>query len=229
MSAQMWDQRIWDGNFLWGSQDLYWIGWGKFADYLGVKFTEQVSRRLDIMDRIGHQCEWWWPFDNMVICSERPEAIKWDENRRLHAENGPAIRYGDGYSLYAWHGTRLPAEWIEQRKTIDPLVILQETNVEKRTAGIQCIGYNRMFEHLNGKIIDDSGDPDIGELVEITIPGLSQPGRFLRAECPRNGRIFEGCPMVSEIDGLPINTAVSAQAWRNGLRADEYQQPPVRT
>jgi len=47
--------------------------------------------------------------------------------------------------------------------------------------------------------------------------------------CPRNGEIFEGVPFVSDIDGLPINTALAAQAWRIGDPQSEYQHNPVRT
>lgn len=46
---------------------------------------------------------------------------------------------------------------------------------------------------------------------------------------PRNGLICEGVPHVSDIDGLPIETAIAAQAWRIGDPASEFEIPPVRT
>ncbi len=240
MRAQMWDQmgdqmsdqmsgeEVWNGNCLEGSQDLYWIGMYKFAEYLGVDFGKETSRRLDIMYRIGQECEWWWPFENIVIASERPAIVKWDSERRLHCEDGPAIRYADGYSLASWHGTAIPMKWVEERDTIDPAEILQCENVEKRAAGLQCIGMKRVKETL-GTLVHDSGDPSMGALWDIRIPGLPQPGRYLSAMCPRNGEIFEGVPFVSDIDGLPINTALAAQAWRIGDPQSEYQHNPVRT
>ena len=77
--------------------------------------------------------------------------------------------------------------------------------------------------------MDDSGSPDIGQLIELELPGLPEPGRFLKAVCPRNGIIVEGVPRVSDIDGLPIDTALHAQAWRIGDSLSDYQHPPVRT
>ena len=86
-----------------------------------------------------------------------------------------------------------------------------------------------MLSVLKSKVIDDSGSDDIGQLIELTLPGLAEPGRFLKARCPRNGIIVEGVPRVSDIDGLPIETALHAQAWRIGDPLSEYQHPPMRT
>ncbi|MDR6847142.1 hypothetical protein [Sphingomonas sp. BE137] len=34
--GQLGGQQIYDGNYLWGSQDLFWIAWAKFAAQVGV-------------------------------------------------------------------------------------------------------------------------------------------------------------------------------------------------
>jgi hypothetical protein len=86
-----------------------------------------------------------------------------------------------------------------------------------------------MLSVLKAKVIDDSGSDDIGQLIELTLPGLKTPGRFLKARCPRNGIICEGVPRVSDIDNLPINTALHAQAWRIGDPLSEYIHPNRRT
>jgi hypothetical protein len=86
-----------------------------------------------------------------------------------------------------------------------------------------------MLSVLQAKTINDSGSDDVGALIELTLPGLAEPGRFLKARCPRNGLIVEGVPRVSEIDGLPIETAIAAQAWRIGDPQSEYVHPPQRT
>ena len=123
----------------------------------------------------------------------------------------------------------MPADWIEQRATLDPAEVIAAENVEQRAAGAAIVGWPRMLSVLNARVIDDSGSDDIGQLIELTLPGLDEPGRFLKAVCPRNGIIVEGVPRVSDIDGLPIETALAAQAWRIGDPQSEYQHPPVRT
>ena len=180
------------------------------------------------MERISTQCEWWWPFEGIVFVSQRPLVVRKDEQGRLHGEYKPALEYAGGYNLYAWHGTNLPDDWVINRETIDPAEILKCENVEQRAAGLQCYGLGRM-KHKIGKLVHDSGEPTIGAVWDIQLPGLSKSGRFLSAICPRNNEIFEGIPFVNPIDGKPINTALAAQAWRQGFAQDEYQHPPVRT
>lgn len=78
-------------------------------------------------------------------------------------------------------------------------------------------------------VLDHHKNPSVGELIELRLPEINRRGRFLRALCPRNGIIIEGVPDISDIDGLPITTALAAQAWRIGDPLSEYIQPPRRT
>lgn len=91
------------------------------------------------------------------------------------------------------------------------------------------LGWPRMVSKLKRKIIDGDPNSDMGALIELTMPGLREPGRFLQAVCPRNGIICEGVPRVSDIDNKPINTVLAAQAWRVGLTPAEYRHPDQRT
>ena len=168
-------------------------------------------------------------FSGAAIITDRPRPLKRDVENRLHCEDGPALEYRDGFSIYAWHGVRIPGEWVENRKTIDPALILKSENVEQRAAGAAMIGWPRMLSVLKARTIDKHASNDVGELIELTLPGLSQPGRFLKARCPRNGIIVEGVPYVSDIDNLPIDTAIAAQAWRIGDPQSEYIHPSHRT
>ncbi len=167
---------------------------------------------------------WIIPLDGLCLASERHGTCARDADGRLHCETGAAVSYPDGFEIYAWHGTRIPQHWIERRDTLDPKEVLACENVEQRAAGGAIIGWHRM-----PKIVID-GDPetDIGALIEIDI-GLPNRGRFLMAVCPRNGTICEGVPEISDIDNLPINTAIAAQAWRDCLPQSEYVHPSIRT
>jgi hypothetical protein len=228
LGANLRDYKICNPNFLSGSQDLYWIAWFRFAQKIGCVFTEQDNAKLGIMENISTQCEWWWPFEGVVFASQRPLFVRKDDAGRLHGEYKPALEYADGFKLYAWHGTNLPNDWVEDRLVMDPTIILKTENVELRAAGLQCYGLGRMKDVI-GELIGDSGDTTMGSVWDIAIPGLPEKGRFLSARCPRNEEIFEGIPKISPIDGLPIETALAAQAWRQGFSQAEYQHPPTRT
>jgi len=196
-----------------------------FAEVAGVA----DAARLAPLSRLSAAAGWWWPFDRLCIITDRPLALSRDAENRLHCENGPAIKYRDGWGVYAWHGRRVPADWIEKRHELDPNEIIKHRDVEMRAVGAAIIGWPKMLSVLKAKTIDKHANPDIGELIELTLPGLPEPGRFLKAVCPRNGIIVEGVPRISDIDGLPINTALAAQAWRVGDPLSEYLHPEVRT
>jgi hypothetical protein len=163
-----------------------------------------------------------------IVC-DFPEVLTVDDQNRPHNETGPSHRWRDGWSLYHWHGVTVPAHWIEGRANLQAAEVLREENVERRMAGCQILGWAKVADQLGRKVIDGDPNTDIGALVELTLPGLPEPGRFLMAQCPRNGTICEGVPRISDIDGLPINTAIAAQAWRDALPASEYTHAAIRT
>jgi hypothetical protein len=223
MCATRWDD-VYQGGNMWAPYDCYLTA---CRDILGLRLPEHEAyaswEQAAIHGglRVMH--------DEFCLVSDFPETLLVDDQDRPHCEIGPSHRWRDGWSLYHWHGTRVPRHWIERRGTLDPVEVLKAANVEQRAAGAAIVGWPRMAEKLDRKIIDGDPDTDIGALVELTLPGLPEPGRFLQAICPRNGTIVEGVPRVSDIDGLPIDTVIAAQAWRDGLPARDYQHPLYRT
>ena len=209
---------------MWAPHDCYLTA---FRDILGLdlpghakyRFWEQAAIHGGF--RVMHE--------DFCIVSDFPERILVDEQNRPHCENGPSHRWRDGWSLYHWHGVKVPAHWIEDRANLDPNEVIKCDNVEQRAAGAEIVGWPKMLDVLKVKVINDSGNEDIGQLIELKLPGLNKPGRFLKARCPRNGIIVEGVPYESDIDGLPINTALAAQAWRIGDAQSEYIHPEKRT
>jgi hypothetical protein len=169
-----------------------------------------------------------WIGDSTIHVAPRPDRVVVNAQSRLHCETGPAFSWL-GRDDYYWNGVAVPAHWIERRADIDPREVIKAENDEQRAAGAEICGWPKMLSVLKAKTIHDSGSEDMGALIEMTLPGLRRPGRFLKARCPRNGIIVEGVPYVSDIDGLPIETALAAQAWRVGDPQSEYQHPPRRT
>ena len=212
---------------VYGQHEAAWLAFYRFfRDECGL--TDQTDKLRGLWE-LCQSCGWILPFENVCFASERHDVCKLDGRGVIHCEDGPAIHYRDGFSVHAWHGTRVPAHWIEDKASLRASEVLAERNVEVRMAGCQILGWAKVADQLDRRIIDGDPATDIGALVELTLPGLPEPGRFLMAQCPRNGTICEGVPRVSDIDGAPIETAIAAQAWRDALPASEYQHPPLRT
>jgi hypothetical protein len=227
--AQLGDQlRNTPHNSLYTQFDAGFGAWVTFfRDVCG--WTNPAIEKFEITETLIKSCGWSWWHENVLAISDRPQFIHRDEVGRLHSEVGPSIAYRDGWALHHWHGVAVPANWIEKRSELDPAEVLKASNVEQRAAGASIVGWPKMVSKLKRRIIDGNPDSDLGALIELTLPGLPEPGRFLQAKCPRNGVICEGVPRVSDIDGLPIETVIAAQAWRVGDPQSEYEHPPRRT
>ena len=217
---QLGGQLIYNPHYLWGSQDLYWIAWGKFAEKIGVKLKPETSRNLDIMDRIGRQCEWWWPCGNMVIVSQRPVTVRWDGENRLHCENGPAVEYADGYAVYAWRGLRIPGGWITDAPP-PAAEIMRLENTEQRRIACEMRGWHNILPELGAKLIDSHPNPQVGELWEANLPD-NGPERFLKVQCG-TGRTF-AMPV-----GMEFATAREANAATYGISPQILDNLQFRT
>ncbi len=141
-----------------GQHDAGWIAFYSFmADVVGVTGLEA----LDGMKEIAQSSGWWWPFTGLVILTERPENMARDDEGRLHAENGPALRYPDGWSIWAWHGVQVPSDLIMGEW--DMPRILTEPNSEIRRCAIERIGWELFIEQAKLPLVSgpvpDPGNP----------------------------------------------------------------------
>jgi hypothetical protein len=68
--------------------------------------------------QVAPQAAWILPHQNVCWLAERPERVEQDANGRLHCASGPAVRYRDGWSAYAWKGVLVPRWIIEQPEAV---------------------------------------------------------------------------------------------------------------
>ena len=165
--------------------------------------------------------------EDFCIVSDFPEFIKMDDRNRPHCENGPSHRWRDGWSIYHWHGQAVPAKWIEDKSSLTPKIAMSQENGNLRAAAIQIIGWPKMIDMLDAKVINQHPEGMAGgELLSVKkskiADGATGVMKFLRAECPRNGII---CFRVPD----EITTAHEAQAWSAGFPANIYKLPSKRT
>ena len=163
-------------TWFWGGHDAPWLAYYDYARLLGVRYgmDEHLSAYIDCAKNSG----WLYAYPGLALVSDRPEIIVQDDRQRLHCEAGPAVRFRDGYSIYAWHGQNIPAAWIEDRASLTPGIALGQLNVELRRAACGILGWDAILTTLDAQSIDMHPDPEIGELLEVTLEG--RPARFLR-------------------------------------------------
>lgn len=190
-----------------------------FRDVLGISLPEHVNFKFyeDAARHGGFRVM----HEEFCIVSDFPEVLKKDEQNRPHCENGPSHRWRDGWSLYHWHGVKIPAEWIEDKNSLTAKTALTWENIEQRRAACEIVGWAKIMEELDAKVIDADGDPEIGTLLEVELPGSGRE-RFLKVVCG-TGREF-ALPVPRE-----MKTAIQASAWTYGIDELHTYKPEVRT
>jgi hypothetical protein len=205
-------------SMTYGCHDANWLGFYKyFRDVVGI----EDCHKLDGLIELANHCGWLNMYDDTVVFQDRPEIIKFDDQNRLHCEDGHAIRFSDGYSVYSWHGTRVPKDWIENKGTLSPETALTWDNVEQRRAACEILGWATVLRKLDAQVIDCDDDPQIGILVEVNIPDIGKE-RFIKVLCG-TGREF-AIPVPPN-----MKTALEANAWTYGLDGDVLKQLEIRT
>jgi hypothetical protein len=96
-------------------QHYWWAcNWGSMECWAASYFDTMIELLgLDLPKAAGiiemaQSCGWFWPYENFVLMTPRPQVIKLDQEQRLHCEDGPAVAYEDGWGVYACHGVRVP-------------------------------------------------------------------------------------------------------------------------
>lgn len=210
-------QSIFD-EMIYGNHDASWLAiYQYFRDEVDIK----VCHELDDLIELSKYCGWLNVYEDLVVFQDRPEIIKFDNNKQLHCENGPAIKYRDGFVIYLWHGIRIPGEWIENKSSLTQEIALTWSNIEQRRCACEILGWNKVINGKNSKIIDEDGDPEIGTLVEVNLEGIGKE-RFLKVLCGTKREFV--IPVPPE-----MQTAIEANAWTYGFTEKDFRIPEVRT
>lgn len=125
-----------------------------FRDICGLD-DPNTLKLLSLNEAIVSSCGWtWWQKDVCVI-SDRPESIHRDQEGRLHNASGPAMKYRDGWSIYAYHGVRVPEFVITHPESIAIDNIKDQSNAEIRRVMIERYGYERYIADANMTLVDN--------------------------------------------------------------------------
>lgn len=204
-------------SVVYGSYEAGWLAfYNFFQEVCGLKECDPLNGLFNV----AKHCGWVSVFDDLAVVCEKPLHIKLDEDYRLHSENGPAVLFRDTFSVYVWHGVRIPPEWIRD-KSLTPEIALTWNNMEQRRAACELLGWANILDSLNSKVIDMDEDPQIGTLLQVELPDLGTE-QFLKVVCG-TGRTF-AIPVPPD-----VKTALEANAWTYGVDPSELRELEVRT
>jgi hypothetical protein len=186
------DQCLADGHSL-NDFDTYWATWFTaysamydFANTIGV---EMDQKKLELFLAWGRCC----PFilfakaGDKVYVSRNPIELYLDENKRLHNDNGMAVRYNDGWGVYVLNNVRVDEQIVMRPETQTVEQIRGEDNAEIKRLRIERYGWSRYFKDIGAKLIH-SRQNDIEATKEFLWSGDDM--KLLMAVCPSTRKTF---------------------------------------
>ncbi|WGW12698.1 hypothetical protein LWF01_02705 [Saxibacter everestensis] len=208
--------------------EAFWMAYyGQALRVAGLPESDRLTAVTSAVEGIG----WWYATPEVAFLTERPTRLARDNQGRLHNEDGPALQYADGYSLSAWHGTRLPEDFFAHEWDVDR--IFAEENTEVRRCAIERYGWDRFAAHMTqvGETVPDPGNSPH----TLTLYDLPERLQDTYEEKVRILLCTNGSP---EADGTRHRfglvcrghetDALSAAASLYGIPRDEYAAAEVR-
>lgn len=148
-----------------------------------------------------------FPLSCFVVVLRRPERILRNSQGFLHCDNGPALRYADGFSLYALNGERVP-EWlvIKNAAELDPREFAKIENPKVRREFVRKVGIERIAQAHETMTLDKQSEY---ELILIDLGGNTGKWPYLK--------IFDPSTDIwrLEVVDKEIITVEQALQWRN--------------
>ncbi len=211
-------------------------GWLSFYDFFETEFPEKYKfDNLAGLNALSKTCGWVFPRVDVCFASERHSVLNRDDEGRLHCENGPAVSYSDGWSVYAIHGVRLPEYIIMRPEEITVDKIHDQSNAEIKRVMIDKFGKARYIQESGAIMVHQD---EFGELYKAEIEG-DEPLMMVKVinSTPEpdgsSKEYFLRVPADEEYDVIgvlkgPMARAKQAVAWTFKLTEEQYN-PIIET
>ena len=244
LGANLWDNRqldsqamrqlhAWHSLWTYGQMDSYWIAFYQFTETIGIKYDKKDSELLELWAKVAKSCSWFWCFENVVFVSDRPKALHFNKEWRLHNEHGAAYEFRDGWKAFYLNGVKFPQEMYIKviSREMEMKEIMAIEDIDQRTQAMKFAknGLREFYKSENGKCIDHyvklnvDGDPIKYELWELQGNEVfTKKVWFMIYDCPssvRRGDTREYSKGVPE-----FKTVAEAMAW--GMSDDTHRITP---
>ncbi|MFD5813186.1 DUF6745 domain-containing protein [Streptomyces sp. NPDC127038] len=167
---------------------------------------------------VAREAGWWWPYEKVAVISERPTSLHRDEAGRLDRGDGPALRYADGFELYAWRGMPVPRTFLDELTALTPERIRDEENAELRRVMLEHYGYDRYLDESGAVPVHRD---ETGVLWRVELVGDED---VVMVEVVNSTPEPDGTNRTYWLRVPPTTrTAREGVAWTFGLAAEVYE------
>jgi hypothetical protein len=189
----------------------------------GGEAALHAVQRLAGLAGVARSAGWWWPYANIAILTERPDAVHRDNLGRLHAADTPALHYSDGYALHAWRGMPIPSDLVDRLGRLTYRQIAAERNAELRRVMLEHFGYERYLREAGAQRVSQDESGILWRL------NFSDDEPLVMVEVINSTPEPDGTSRVYWLRVPPATrTAREGVAWTFGLTEAEYR-PLIQT
>lgn len=144
----------------------------------------QAAREADIRQCLGNVAKSGWTFTTtmFIVNCPRPTSIVLDNRNRFSNTEGPALEYADGYKAYFIRDIQIPRRWVEEKNSIGIADFLAETNQEKQAILLELVGWDKIVDDTEHRVIDNDVDQYGRErsLLLCKVPGFDEDVAIVR-------------------------------------------------
>jgi hypothetical protein len=137
-----------------GQVDAPWLA---IADYFASVHGNEHCQKLEGLIQAVQSCGFVGLTPHNVHYCNRPEIAKFDNQGRLHCDDGPAIQYRGGLKFFYLHGIPVPIMYIEtpaDKLKLDE--VLAEENSAVRMAVIEKFGFARLLDTVQHRVVSEA-------------------------------------------------------------------------
>lgn len=135
-----------DIQFGWGNQEA---GWLSFYDFFKNETEVEGLEIVEGLIQLAEHAHWFVFFEDVAFVSQKPTEIHLDEENRLSNEDGPAVLYEDGFSIYSVRGVSVSSDVVNRNYTVKD--IDEESNQEVKRIMIELYGEDKYLMDSNAE------------------------------------------------------------------------------
>jgi hypothetical protein len=191
-------EKIENFDYIMGNLNTYWISYLNYGrESLGIqydygKFDPTI---LDVWTSLIKKTGYFYAMDKYCVVCNRPQVLHFDENRELHCQDGPAVKFrrGDECTIYAIHGVNVPENIILNPSAITVEDVNNQENAEIRRIMIDQMGTERYLLETGAVVIHkDTTFTDYvgGKQVPRVLVEDKEGRKFLVASDGGTGRVY---------------------------------------
>jgi hypothetical protein len=193
--------------------DTYWGLWlvpyaatYDFAKNIGISLNQEKLEKFLLWSRC---CPYVLFNEETVYVSRKPVEIHYNDAGQLHNENGMSCRFADDWGIWTINGVEVDEQIVMFPETQTVKQIRNENNEEVKRIRIDRYGWDRYFEEINAKTIDER-DNYIEGTKEFLLRSDEDNMTALLCVCSSTAKIF-----VLEVPPN-IENCFDAQMWLSG-------------